>query len=168
MLEGVSYLSFSIERTAEFWITSNPLILVSERDLELQRSLISSIIEEKHLLSGFVICSAWCSVEIVISDSKVSSSSSADSAYHSNILINCSKSTFNSFIMSTNKSLTARQQSGAANQKRRENGTNQNAAIVSLTKKSGKRPSTVKRGPGRPPKIPKKEEEKEQMQELKT
>ncbi|RNA10360.1 hypothetical protein BpHYR1_041867 [Brachionus plicatilis] len=27
MLQGVSYLSFRIERTAEFWITSNLLIL---------------------------------------------------------------------------------------------------------------------------------------------
>ncbi|RNA40586.1 hypothetical protein BpHYR1_017109 [Brachionus plicatilis] len=33
MLEGVSNLSFSIERTAEFWITSYLLLLVSEREL---------------------------------------------------------------------------------------------------------------------------------------
>ncbi|RNA21406.1 ubiquitin carboxyl-terminal hydrolase 34, partial [Brachionus plicatilis] len=46
---GVSYFSFKIDRTAEFWITSNLLILVSEREfsLEFQRSLSSSIIEEK-------------------------------------------------------------------------------------------------------------------------
>ncbi|RNA10871.1 hypothetical protein BpHYR1_043870 [Brachionus plicatilis] len=54
MMEGVSYLSSSIERTAEFWITSYLLILVSERDLELQRSLISSIIEEKQSTEIFI------------------------------------------------------------------------------------------------------------------
>ena len=34
MLEGVSYLNFSIERTAEFCITFNLFILISEREFK--------------------------------------------------------------------------------------------------------------------------------------